>query len=171
MSPWDGVLTPEEGDAIHAYLISIPWDAYKAQQAAQSIGAATGNSRSSPRPGRNLPFGAFAVAHEPVALHGRRHSNFARLLDAAPQYASPAANADRPRLGQFVWEDHHDLEERVRLQSLRQVEIQSARTHLARFGRRFPDDTFVGPTNRQRQAHDKTPRCTSFFYGHGTPQI
>jgi len=36
MPPFDGVLTPEEVDAIHVYLISISWDAYKAQQAAQS---------------------------------------------------------------------------------------------------------------------------------------
>jgi quinohemoprotein ethanol dehydrogenase len=36
MPPWEGVLTPEQVDTIHAYLISISWDAYKAQQAAQS---------------------------------------------------------------------------------------------------------------------------------------
>ena len=34
MPPWDGVLSPEDVDAIHAYLISISWDGYKAQQAA-----------------------------------------------------------------------------------------------------------------------------------------
>jgi len=34
MPPWDGVLSPENVDAIHAYLISISWDGYKAQQAA-----------------------------------------------------------------------------------------------------------------------------------------
>jgi quinohemoprotein ethanol dehydrogenase len=35
MPPWNGVLSPEQVDAIHAYLISISWDAYKAQQAAE----------------------------------------------------------------------------------------------------------------------------------------
>ncbi len=34
MPPWNGVLSPEQVDAIHAYLISISWTAYKAQQAA-----------------------------------------------------------------------------------------------------------------------------------------
>ena len=34
MPPWQGVLSPEEVDAIHAYLISISWDAYNKQQAA-----------------------------------------------------------------------------------------------------------------------------------------
>jgi quinohemoprotein ethanol dehydrogenase len=34
MPPWDGVLSPEDVDAIHAYLISISWDAYNKQQAA-----------------------------------------------------------------------------------------------------------------------------------------
>jgi hypothetical protein len=50
MPPWDGVLTPEEGDAIHASLISISWDAYKAQQAAQSRSAsdACGSSGEMP---------------------------------------------------------------------------------------------------------------------------
>ena len=36
MPPWEGVLKPEEVDAIHAYLISISWDAYKKQQAVQA---------------------------------------------------------------------------------------------------------------------------------------
>ncbi len=35
MPPWEGVLSPQEVDDIHAYLISISWDAYKAQQAAK----------------------------------------------------------------------------------------------------------------------------------------
>jgi len=34
MPPWDGVLSPEDVNAIHAYLISISWDAYNKQQAA-----------------------------------------------------------------------------------------------------------------------------------------
>ena len=34
MPPWDGILSPADVDAIHAYLISISWDAYKKQQAA-----------------------------------------------------------------------------------------------------------------------------------------
>lgn len=34
MPPYAGVLSPEEADAIHAYLISISWQAYKEQQAA-----------------------------------------------------------------------------------------------------------------------------------------
>jgi quinohemoprotein ethanol dehydrogenase len=34
MPPWDDVLTPEDADAIHAFLISISWDAYNKQQAA-----------------------------------------------------------------------------------------------------------------------------------------
>lgn len=34
MPPWNGVLSPEQVDAIHAYLISVSWDAYKAQEAA-----------------------------------------------------------------------------------------------------------------------------------------
>jgi quinohemoprotein ethanol dehydrogenase len=34
MPPWNGVLSPADVDAIHAYLISISWDAYKKQQAA-----------------------------------------------------------------------------------------------------------------------------------------
>lgn len=33
MPPWDDVLTPADADAIHAYLISIAWDAYHKQQA------------------------------------------------------------------------------------------------------------------------------------------
>jgi quinohemoprotein ethanol dehydrogenase len=33
MPPWDDVLSPEDADAIHAYLISISWDAYNKQQA------------------------------------------------------------------------------------------------------------------------------------------
>ena len=36
MPPWNGVLTPEQVDDIHAYLISISLDAYKAQEAAQA---------------------------------------------------------------------------------------------------------------------------------------
>jgi len=36
MPPWNGVLTQADTDAIHAYLISISWDAYKAQQAMQT---------------------------------------------------------------------------------------------------------------------------------------
>lgn len=36
MPPWDGILSPADVDAIHAYLISISWDAYKKQQAALS---------------------------------------------------------------------------------------------------------------------------------------
>jgi len=34
MPPWDGILSPEDADAIHAYLISISWDAYNKEQAA-----------------------------------------------------------------------------------------------------------------------------------------
>jgi quinohemoprotein ethanol dehydrogenase len=34
MPPWDGVLSSDDADAIHAYLISISWDAYNKQQAA-----------------------------------------------------------------------------------------------------------------------------------------
>jgi quinohemoprotein ethanol dehydrogenase len=34
MPPWDGILSPADVDAIHAYLISISWDAYKKQKAA-----------------------------------------------------------------------------------------------------------------------------------------
>ena len=34
MPPWEGILTPADVDAIHAYLISISWDAYSKQQAA-----------------------------------------------------------------------------------------------------------------------------------------
>jgi quinohemoprotein ethanol dehydrogenase len=34
MPPWDDVLTPEDADAIHAFLISISWDGYNKQQAA-----------------------------------------------------------------------------------------------------------------------------------------
>jgi quinohemoprotein ethanol dehydrogenase len=34
MPPWAGVLTPEDADAIHAFLISLAWDAYNKQQAA-----------------------------------------------------------------------------------------------------------------------------------------
>ena len=34
MPPWNGVLSAEQVDAIHAYLISISWDAYEVQQAA-----------------------------------------------------------------------------------------------------------------------------------------
>jgi len=33
MPPWDDVLSPEDADAIHAFLISISWDAYNKQQA------------------------------------------------------------------------------------------------------------------------------------------
>jgi len=33
MPPWDDVLSSEDADAIHAYLISISWDAYNKQQA------------------------------------------------------------------------------------------------------------------------------------------
>jgi quinohemoprotein ethanol dehydrogenase len=33
MPPWDDVLSPADADAIHAYLISISWDAYNKQQA------------------------------------------------------------------------------------------------------------------------------------------
>jgi quinohemoprotein ethanol dehydrogenase len=33
MPPWDGVLTPADVEAIHAYLISLSWDAYNKQQA------------------------------------------------------------------------------------------------------------------------------------------
>ncbi|HEX4002038.1 MAG TPA: PQQ-dependent dehydrogenase, methanol/ethanol family [Candidatus Acidoferrales bacterium] len=36
MPPWNGVLSQADADAIHAYLISISWDAYKAQQAGQT---------------------------------------------------------------------------------------------------------------------------------------
>ncbi|MGA8768131.1 MAG: c-type cytochrome, partial [Candidatus Acidiferrales bacterium] len=34
MPPWDDVLTQADVDAIHAYLISLSWDAYNKQQAA-----------------------------------------------------------------------------------------------------------------------------------------
>jgi len=34
MPPWDDVLSPADADAIHAYLISIAWDAYNKQQSA-----------------------------------------------------------------------------------------------------------------------------------------
>jgi quinohemoprotein ethanol dehydrogenase len=34
MPPWQGILTPADADAIHAYLISLSWDAYKAQESA-----------------------------------------------------------------------------------------------------------------------------------------
>ncbi len=34
MPPWDDVLTPSDADAIHDYLISLSWKAYKEQQAA-----------------------------------------------------------------------------------------------------------------------------------------
>jgi quinohemoprotein ethanol dehydrogenase len=34
MPPWDGVLSEADVDAIHAYLISLSWDAYKQQQSA-----------------------------------------------------------------------------------------------------------------------------------------
>jgi quinohemoprotein ethanol dehydrogenase len=34
MPPWEGVLTQADVDAIHAYLISLSWDAYNKQQAA-----------------------------------------------------------------------------------------------------------------------------------------
>lgn len=36
MPPWDGILSPADVDAIHAYLISISWDAYKKQQSAHN---------------------------------------------------------------------------------------------------------------------------------------
>ena len=35
MPPWEGILNAQEVDDIHAYLIAISWDAYKAQQAAK----------------------------------------------------------------------------------------------------------------------------------------
>jgi quinohemoprotein ethanol dehydrogenase len=35
MPPWEGVLSPKEVGDIHAYLISISWNAYNAQQAAK----------------------------------------------------------------------------------------------------------------------------------------
>jgi len=35
MPPWKGVLSQADADAIHAYLISISWDAYKAQETAK----------------------------------------------------------------------------------------------------------------------------------------
>ena len=35
MPPWEGVLTQADVDAIHAYLISLSWDAYNKQQAAR----------------------------------------------------------------------------------------------------------------------------------------
>ncbi|MFZ0786074.1 MAG: PQQ-dependent dehydrogenase, methanol/ethanol family [Candidatus Acidiferrales bacterium] len=35
MPPWNGVLSQADADAIHAYLISISWTAYKAQEAAK----------------------------------------------------------------------------------------------------------------------------------------
>jgi len=35
MPPWNGVLSQADADAIHAYLISISWDAYKTQEAAK----------------------------------------------------------------------------------------------------------------------------------------
>jgi quinohemoprotein ethanol dehydrogenase len=34
MPPWDDVLTKDDADAIHQYLISVAWDAYRKQQAA-----------------------------------------------------------------------------------------------------------------------------------------
>jgi quinohemoprotein ethanol dehydrogenase len=34
MPPWEGILTPADADAIHAYVISLSWDAYKTQQSA-----------------------------------------------------------------------------------------------------------------------------------------
>jgi quinohemoprotein ethanol dehydrogenase len=34
MPGWEGVLAQADVDAIHAYLISISWDAYNKQQAA-----------------------------------------------------------------------------------------------------------------------------------------
>ena len=36
MPPWNGVISQADADAIHAYLISISWDAYKAQEAAKT---------------------------------------------------------------------------------------------------------------------------------------
>ena len=33
MPPWDDVLSQDDADAIHAFLISISWDAYNKQQA------------------------------------------------------------------------------------------------------------------------------------------
>jgi quinohemoprotein ethanol dehydrogenase len=36
MPPWDGILSPADVDAIHSYLISISWDAYKKQRAAHN---------------------------------------------------------------------------------------------------------------------------------------
>jgi quinohemoprotein ethanol dehydrogenase len=36
MPPWDGILSPADVDAIHAYLISISWEAYKKQRAAHN---------------------------------------------------------------------------------------------------------------------------------------
>jgi quinohemoprotein ethanol dehydrogenase len=38
MPPWDDVLGPADADAIHAYLISISWDAYNKQQATAKNG-------------------------------------------------------------------------------------------------------------------------------------
>ena len=35
MAAWDGFMSPREVDDIHGYVISISWDAYKAQQAAK----------------------------------------------------------------------------------------------------------------------------------------
>ena len=34
MPPWDDVLSADDADAIHQYLISLAWDAYNKQQAA-----------------------------------------------------------------------------------------------------------------------------------------
>jgi quinohemoprotein ethanol dehydrogenase len=38
MPPWDDVLSPADADRIHAYLISIAWDAYNKQQATPKNG-------------------------------------------------------------------------------------------------------------------------------------
>ena len=38
MPPWDDVLSPADADRIHAYLISISWDAYNKQQATPTNG-------------------------------------------------------------------------------------------------------------------------------------
>jgi quinohemoprotein ethanol dehydrogenase len=34
MPPWDDVLTPEDAEAVHAFLIWLSWGAYNKQQAA-----------------------------------------------------------------------------------------------------------------------------------------
>ena len=32
MPPWDDILTPEDADAVHAFLITLAWAAYNKQQ-------------------------------------------------------------------------------------------------------------------------------------------